>query len=59
MKTVIIPTLNEEANIGRLIPAIYGHLGEEEITVVVVDDESADRTCEVVEKLGAEYSVIL
>ncbi|MHA2353654.1 MAG: glycosyltransferase [Candidatus Thorarchaeota archaeon] len=56
---MIIPTLNEEANIGRLIPAIFDHLGDEEVSVVVVDDESADRTCEVVEKLSEDYNVIL
>jgi dolichol-phosphate mannosyltransferase len=59
MKTVIIPTLNEEANIGRLIPAIYKYLGEENVSVVVVDDASKDRTCEVVEKLSEEYSITL
>jgi dolichol-phosphate mannosyltransferase len=59
MKTVIIPTLNEEANIGRLIPAIYDYLGEENVSVVVVDDASEDSTCEVVEKLSADYGVTL
>ncbi|MFW9803322.1 MAG: polyprenol monophosphomannose synthase [Candidatus Thorarchaeota archaeon] len=59
MKTVIIPTLNEEENIGRLIPAIYDYLGEKGVTVVVVDDASEDRTCEVAEKLGEEYSIKL
>jgi dolichol-phosphate mannosyltransferase len=59
MKTVIIPTLNEEANIGRLIPAIFDQLGEDEVSVVVVDDESVDRTCEVVERLCEEYNVKL
>ncbi|MHA2040238.1 MAG: glycosyltransferase [Candidatus Thorarchaeota archaeon] len=59
MKTVIIPTLNEEANIGRLIPAIYDHLGLEGVSVVVVDDDSIDRTCEVVERLSEDYTVKL
>jgi dolichol-phosphate mannosyltransferase len=59
MKTVIIPTLNEEANIGRLILAIYDYLGGDDVSVVVVDDASEDRTCEVVEKLAEEYSVKL
>ncbi|MFW9846839.1 MAG: glycosyltransferase [Candidatus Thorarchaeota archaeon] len=59
MKTVIIPTLNEEANIGRLIPQIYNYLGEEKVVVVVVDDESSDNTCGVVEKLNGNYNIRL
>lgn len=59
MKTVIIPTLNEEENIGRLIPQIHDYLGEEKVVVIVVDDESSDNTCGVVEKLNGDYNVRL
>ncbi len=59
MKTVIIPTLNEEANIGRLIPLINKHMGDEEVSVVVVDDESTDETCRVVENLSWNFDVKL
>jgi dolichol-phosphate mannosyltransferase len=59
MKTVIIPTLNEEENIGRLIRLIYEHMGPEEVSVVVVDDESTDRTREVVRGLRSKYNVRL
>jgi dolichol-phosphate mannosyltransferase len=59
MKTVIIPTLNEEENIGRLIRLIYEHMEDEGVSVVVVDDESTDGTREVVRDLGSEYDVKL
>ncbi|MFW9799926.1 MAG: glycosyltransferase [Candidatus Thorarchaeota archaeon] len=59
MKTVIIPTLNEEANIGRLIPLIYRNMGDEEVSVVVVDDDSTDDTCGVVESLSRSYNIRL
>ncbi|UCH04318.1 MAG: glycosyltransferase [Candidatus Thorarchaeota archaeon] len=58
MKSVIIPTLNEEENIGRLIRLIYEHV-ESEVSVVVVDDESTDGTREVVRNLESEYNVKL
>ncbi len=59
MRTVIIPTVNEEANIGRLIPLIFRYLGEENTSVLVVDDSSTDDTCSVVRDLGKEYDVHL
>jgi len=59
MKTVIVPTLNEEENIGCLIRLIYEHMGQEEVSVVVVDDESTDKTREVVRGLRSEYNVRL
>lgn len=59
MKTVIIPTLNEEENIGRLIRLVYEHMEDDEVSVLVVDDESIDRTREVVSDLESEYNVKL
>lgn len=50
--SVVIPCRNEEASIGPLVRrllALHGPLVRE---VIVVDDGSADRTAEVVERLG-------
>lgn len=49
--TVILPTFNERGNIERLISEITSHLpGEFEI--IVVDDDSPDRTWEAVERFA-------
>ena len=47
---VIIPTYNEKENIGKLIPQIL--LQDKGIEVLVVDDNSPDKTGELVEKLA-------
>lgn len=44
--TVIVPTLNEAANIGRLLDIVLASYPD--IRVTVVDDGSNDRTCEIV-----------
>ncbi|MDH4070399.1 MAG: polyprenol monophosphomannose synthase [Ignavibacteria bacterium] len=46
---VIIPTYNEAANIGRMIPAVLGQ--HEGVDILVVDDASPDGTAAVVKKL--------
>lgn len=55
MRNVIIPTLNEEENIGSLIHSISHYLGTEEVTIIIVDDNSSDNTHSIVEKLMDEY----
>ncbi|MHA1247394.1 MAG: glycosyltransferase [Candidatus Thorarchaeota archaeon] len=52
--TVIIPTLNERENIELLIRAIYAELGDN-VSVVVVDDDSQDGTQEIVQTLTHEF----
>lgn len=44
--TVLIPTLNEEENIGDLIDAILSYLAE--VNITVVDDGSQDKTQEII-----------
>lgn len=53
---LIIPTLNEEGNIGRLIGRVRAALDEAEIPfeIIVVDDDSRDRTAAVVTAIAAE-----
>ncbi|MFH1545306.1 MAG: glycosyltransferase [archaeon] len=53
---IIIPTLNEEENIGRLIDSIK-NASYKNKEIIVVDDGSKDRTVETAKKKGA--SVIL
>jgi dolichol-phosphate mannosyltransferase len=49
--TVIIPTINEERNIGRIIDIIKKlYRG---ISIIVADDGSTDRTCEIARTKGA------
>lgn len=50
--SVVIPTKNEEANIAACIRALDG-AGE----IIVVDNESTDRTREIAASLGAKVSV--
>jgi dolichol-phosphate mannosyltransferase len=56
MRTVVIPTLNEEENIEPLVRSIFHHLGKEEVTVIIVDDNSNDNTHGAVEQLMNEYA---
>lgn len=58
MIAVIITTLNEEQNIGRLIPQIDIALKDDYI-IVVVDDNSKDKTQEIVLGLGKDLPVKL
>ncbi len=55
--SVIVPTFNEALNIGRLVTQLsqlldvsFGHRYE----IIVVDDNSPDRTWELAQKLGSE-----
>lgn len=51
--SIIIPTLNEEQNIGKVIDTIFKI--NNEWNILVVDDGSTDKTVEVVNKLKTVY----
>jgi rhamnosyltransferase len=51
--SIIIPTKNEEANIGRCLEAVYGQSVDFPFEVVVIDSGSRDRTVEAVGKFPA------
>lgn len=50
---VIVPTLNERENIGRLLPEIFRRMPE--VSVLVVDDRSRDGTSGVVRQLQSQH----
>lgn len=56
MLSLVIPTLNEAANIGPLLASLRAAVGEIPHEFIVVDDDSKDRTWEVVEQLAKEHS---
>jgi dolichol-phosphate mannosyltransferase len=51
---IVIPTYNERENIRKLIPAIFRELPE--VHIVVVDDNSPDKTGDEVENLQHQYA---
>ncbi len=59
MASIVIPTYNERENIGRLIPMIFSTLRKAGIRaeVIVVDDNSPDRTWEAARELGKRFPV--
>lgn len=58
MLAVITTTLNEEKNIARLIKEVH-HALKDDYVLVVVDDNSQDKTQEIVITLSKEYPVKL
>jgi dolichol-phosphate mannosyltransferase len=58
LKTVIIPTYNEEENIGKLIETILQYLDEKDFEIIVVDDDSTDNTQEIVSNLAERFDAV-
>lgn len=54
--SVIIPARNEEANIARVVRSLAGQAGAREI--IVVDDQSSDRTGEILRGLEGEVPAL-
>lgn len=56
---VIVPARNEEANIGPCLTGLAQQTyPSDRLEIVVVDDNSSDRTAEIVETLAAQYPAI-
>ena len=56
--TVIVPTLNEAANVEPLLDRIFGGRNAELVTeALFVDDGSTDSTCDRISELAARYPV--
>lgn len=56
MQAIIIPTLNEAANIEKLVRMIYDTLSSNDTQVLIVDDDSTDDTHTIVENLQREFT---
>lgn len=50
---ILIPTLNEKENLGKLIPGIFSLMPD--VSILIVDDNSGDGTPELVKELGARF----
>lgn len=58
---IVIPTYNERENIALLIPSlqkVFGSLPEFDMHILVVDDNSPDRTWEIVKDYSTKYENI-
>jgi rhamnosyltransferase len=53
LASIIIPTKNEEVNIGRCLEAVFGQSVNFSFEVLVIDSGSQDRTMEIVRKYPA------
>jgi SAM-dependent methyltransferase len=51
---IVVPCHNEEANVGRLVHGLVRHYSDYIRQIVLVDDNSRDRTREVIEALARE-----
>lgn len=51
--SVVIPTMNEEASIGRVLEEVRAALAAWDHEVLIVDTDSRDRTREIAAKMGA------
>jgi dolichol-phosphate mannosyltransferase len=57
--SVIVPTLNEAENLGQLLARIDAALGHGNYEVIIVDDDSADRTVAVCAELAENFPLKL
>ncbi len=55
--SVIIPTYNERGNLEELLHRIDKAMGNRDYEVIIVDDDSPDRTWELAQELSGKYPV--
>lgn len=56
MLSIVVPTYNEAENIHRLLDEIESTLGDLSFEVIIVDDDSPDRTWEIAQKITRQKS---
>jgi glycosyltransferase involved in cell wall biosynthesis len=59
MISIVIPTYNEAAFIGTLLASLTRQEMAERLELVVADNASTDRTCEIVQQYAAHFSELL
>ncbi len=55
--SVVIPTYNERENLEELVKLIHENLKDKEYEIVIVDDDSPDRTWELAQELSKSYPI--
>lgn len=58
MISIILPTYNESANLEELLKRITEVMGKRDFEVIIVDDDSPDKTWEKAETLVADYPML-
>lgn len=58
MLSIILPTFNEAKNLPELLKRIAEVMGKNDYQVIVVDDDSPDKTWEIAGKLTKQYSML-
>lgn len=53
--SLVVPTFNERENIPELLQLLYANLGESTFEIIIVDDDSPDRTWELADQLRHQY----
>ncbi|OUX36503.1 MAG: hypothetical protein CBE33_05790 [Candidatus Pelagibacter sp. TMED273] len=53
-----VPTYNEESNIGIFLDSIINNFDNKMLEICIVDDESKDRTIEIVREYSSKYSFV-
>src|SRR5687767_14188739 len=53
--TVVIPTYNEAENLPRMVEALFALPVQDELSILVVDDNSPDGTGQIADSLAAQY----
>ena len=57
MLSIILPTFNEEGNIGKMLTLIKKNLQKINYEVIVVDDNSSDKTVEIAKSMSKKLNV--
>ncbi len=57
MISVVVPTYNERENLEELVKLIHESLKDKEYEIIVVDDDSPDRTWELAQELSKSYPI--
>jgi glycosyltransferase involved in cell wall biosynthesis len=57
--TVLLPVRNEEVNIERILTELSSQVDVENLSVIVINDNSEDRTLEIAEKFKSDRILVM